>query len=300
LVESNYSTEIFWFPFNGYTNGYFNGEWFKNTYDPYKNSEIWVKTVNLTDIKSLSKLEEWIQDEWNDKTGYLRISAAEVIRNITNADIGITPILLSPAMLAIPHGKCKQLFGRAIHYQKYIDLILVRDSEAVFKVSDDYSNVKLAFEQAIDLIMKYHKDSKYPCRVSVEFRIINGSDSVLLAQCLEKNLDPKSRYAYIEILDYEHGKDNTLWEQFMCELSGKWRKIKGYVFQHWAKEFPKYDVDEEKAIKYSDKKLLDWANITKDVFGDRLDLFQKHVKVFDPKGIFTNKWLREILLQNNN
>ncbi len=83
--------------------------------------------------------------------------------------------------------------------------------------------------------MEYHKKKIYPCRVAgkfyfiilVEIRFINGSDSVLMAQCFEENLSKDTRYAYIEVLDYEHGQDNELWLKFMCEISGKWRKLDG-------------------------------------------------------------------------
>jgi hypothetical protein len=68
--------------------------------------------------------------------------------------------------------------------------------------------------------------------VAVEVRFINGSDSVLLAQCYEENLSKDSRYAYIEVLDFECGK-SEIWEIFISELIGIWRKIDGYVYQHW-------------------------------------------------------------------
>jgi len=241
LVEDNYSTEIFWFPYNGFP-------LLSNKYNSY-DSQLWVKNVNITDKESLSVLEEILQDGWDYAMDRFRISTIEILRRISNSALWLTPHILSPSMVAIPNGKHFTKFPKAIHYQKFIDDILVRDFEAVFKVDDDYSNIKKAYEEAIDLIQSKLEKGIYPARIALEVRFINGSNSTLLAQCYEgKDLDPKSRYAYIEVLDFEQGKDNIPWNEYINELCGKWMKIKGFIFPHWAKEFPK-DVDWKKGCK---------------------------------------------------
>jgi hypothetical protein len=229
VVEGNEAVEIFWFPFNGYT----------KEYNPYKHSQIWVKRFNKTD-KKVTKEEKIKNDAKKLFWGNFRIFGANAIRFTTNhltKDTVLTPMLLRHAFSILPKGESIQEYPEAIHYQQKIDDILVRDFEAVFKVDKDYKNIKEAFDIAIDFINKLGMENgKYICRVAVEVRFINGSDSVLLAQCYEDKLDKESRYAYLEVLDYVMGDDEE-WNLFISQMLHKWMKVEGFIFPHWYFEF---------------------------------------------------------------
>jgi len=142
----------------------------------------------------------------------------------------------------------------------------------------------------------------YPCRVALEIRFINGSNSVLLAQSYKEDLNEKDLYAYIEVLDFadydllskEKKRNNDEnWKDFMYRMFYEWKKIDGFIFPHWAKEFP----DKIYNPKTEKNEIFNWKDESKRVFGKRLDQFKEAAKYFDPNSIFSNGWLRNIILQ---
>jgi hypothetical protein len=104
--------------------------------------------------------------------------------------------------------------------------------------------------KGIEVIREYEKKYIYPCRlkiiftcrVALEIRFINGSNSVLLAQSYKEDLNEKDLYAYIEVLDFadydllskEKKRNNDEnWKDFMYRMFYEWKKIDGFIFPHW-------------------------------------------------------------------
>jgi len=305
------AVEIFWFPYNGWPSAL---EIWKK-YDYFKDSKLYVKVFNKLPKEeafniSDKEIKEYSSPNYNKPlSGDFRILGAFFGRFGTNILKFTTlndtiPYLISQNVRFMDStiGTRKDVFPNAIHYQQNIDDTLETDFEVIFKVSDDFENVKEAMRKGIEVIREYEKKYIYPCRVALEIRFINGSNSVLLAQSYKEDLNEKDLYAYIEVLDFadydllskEKKRNNDEnWKDFMYRMFYEWKKIDGFIFPHWAKEFP----DKIYNPKTEKNEIFNWKDESKRVFGKRLDQFKEAAKYFDPNSIFSNGWLRNIILQ---
>jgi hypothetical protein len=237
LVEENWSTELFWFPYNSLT----------LNLDP-KNSPS-EQQLNVLPIRQ--KLFEWdpLRDKcWlrlvNFKQGgepegklfYLKERVTQFFQAI--AMKSITKFFAdhptyNPVLCWIGHKvleffeeeRIVQELPHAIHYRKHIDLAPVYDMEFSFVVDDDYANISQASMVVVEKIKELARDSKFPMNVCFEMRFMGQSNSLLCPAIVGQHSPNESfKTAYLEVLTLV---DTPGWKEFCTDIATEWCKIGG-------------------------------------------------------------------------
>lgn len=161
--------------------------------------------------------------------------------------------LLSRAvMFALPETPVKTYLPDALHFQRGIQNVRVRDMEVEMPLvakkdspsTPDFALVQRAWWDAI--LKAYAHAEKAPMRFPLEMRIMGGSEVVMAPQ-----RGNKLGTCAIEILTLrEGGVDQAAWEGFAQEVLNLWMSYtdpttgkKLNTRQHWAKEWVAYKVD---------------------------------------------------------
>ena len=161
------------------------------------------------------------------------------------------------AMFALPDKPVKTYVTDALHFQRAIQNVRVRDVEIemplVPRKDDakkvDYTLVQKAWWDAILVVYKYRETC--PMRMPLEMRIMGSSDIVLAAQ-RGNDLGTCS----IEVLTLHSARD--IWHGFAQEVVDTWMSLRQHeslldeksgqkrelnIRPHWAKEWKEFSVD---------------------------------------------------------
>jgi hypothetical protein len=295
LVENVFGVEIFWFPFNGFIKKDFNTaddslsylEKLKTEYNPFEDDKLWIKTFHHTDEEphAINDALQPILQPIKSASDYLRCKLGDIFCGNVGSNVPrITPLMNWAAFKTVPKGVAVEKMPNAIHYQLFIDVIRVRNTEYAFKVDKDFSNVKRAFAIAMDMVKRYHLHDKYPMNICLEGRFVRASKT-MLAPCYSSN--PNDIFCYIEVLT---SIENADWDEFSRSLIKEWMKIPGFVAPHWAKEWPRaflYMDGNNDLIKKENWK-LQRDLVHKAYFSEgRLNAFKKYRSEKDPGNRFT-------------
>ena len=64
---------------------------------------------------------------------------------------------------------------KALHFQKFIDLVHINDTEYCIRVDENYQNVVDAWQVILNKINEYAKKGLYPINMTIEMRYVNST-----------------------------------------------------------------------------------------------------------------------------
>ncbi|SPJ78890.1 uncharacterized protein FTOL_07281 [Fusarium torulosum] len=249
---NDYYAEWFWFPYSDYS---------------------WVNTWNNTnDAKGVQSLP----DKTKIFISFLQTVTINILQNanvinklieVTDLSEAAVTLISGAAMKALPEKHVKTFLPDALHFQRAIQNVRVRDIEVempfVAKKGNpagtiDFAPVQQAWWDAI--FLTYKNSDKCPIRMPLEMRIMGGSD-VIMAPQRGNALGTCS----IEVLTL-HSASN-IWKPFTQSVLDKWMELKDpstgqrlKTRPHWAKGWDDYTVDGKpwiqrlKAVYYKDER----------------------------------------------
>ncbi|XP_065842913.1 L-gulono-1,4-lactone dehydrogenase-like [Oscarella lobularis] len=272
MVENNFSTEIFWFPFNS---GLFDLSDVKKaktlevvkeesvkkalgSWDPL-NDECWVRLINeKPGGRPAHEIYYFVQYFFD----WLSHKFMRAITDVLAAHPHCNPAFtwMSHQALKIKRSTIVQELPHAIHYRKFINLAPVYDIEFAFPVDDDYENVVNACMAVVRLVQARAANGSFPLNICLEMRFMGPSESLLCPATVGQGM-PNVGFetAYIEVLSLVNTPE---WEDFCEQVTTAWRQIGGKENKkplvHWAKEtnpvtnFPQYlwDNNRENMAKF--------------------------------------------------
>jgi hypothetical protein len=229
------------------TNNYYS-EWFWFPYSDYSWVNCWDDTTDASDVKSFP-------DNTHIFLSFIQTFAMNVMQNATLLEKLIEKVHMSEAavtllsraaMFALPEGPRKTYVTDALHFQRAIQNIRVRDVEVEMplvakkgsssaKPEIDYAPVQRAWWDAI--LLTYANSTTCPMRMPLEMRIMGGSN-VIMAPQRGNDLGTCA----IEILTLYGVAD--VWIPFAQAVLDKWMALKNPATgerlrtrPHWAKEW---------------------------------------------------------------
>lgn len=232
-ARDDYYSEWFWFPFSDFA---------------------WVNCWN--DITDPSNVVDF-PDKTHIFLSFVETVTMNVLQNTPLLDKLISAVHLNEAavtlisraaLFALPDKPVKTYLTDALHFQRAIQNVRVRDVEVEMPLlpkpgqpnEPDFHLVQRAWWDAI-LRVYAHTDT-CPQRMPLEMRIMGGSDVVLAPQRYN-NLGTCS----IEVLTLHSASD--IWQPFAQEVLDKWTSYtdasgkKLNTRPHWAKEWKTFKVD---------------------------------------------------------
>ncbi|KAH7157260.1 hypothetical protein B0J13DRAFT_435346, partial [Dactylonectria estremocensis] len=250
------------------TNDYYS-EWFWFPYSDYS----WVNTWNnVADPKGAVAFP----DDTHIFLSFIQTVTMNILQNanILNDLITVTglseasvTLISRAAMAALPDNPVKTYLPDALHFQRAIQNVRVRDVEVEMPLvakaggpagAIDFAPVQQAWWDAI--LLTYANSKKCPMRMPLEMRIMGGSDVVMAPQ-RGNALGTCS----IEVLTLHSAAE--LWPPFAQSVLDKWMALKDpntgkrlKTRPHWAKEWYDYKVDGKpwverlKAVDYKDER----------------------------------------------
>ncbi|KAK2609247.1 hypothetical protein QQS21_002181 [Conoideocrella luteorostrata] len=232
------------------TNDYYS-EWF---WFPYSDNA-WVNTWNNTEDPKGST-------PFPDKTGiflsFVQSFTLNILQNtpllselitVTGMAEAAVTLISRAAMYALPEKRVKTQLPDALHFQRAIQNVRVRDIEVEIPLvakagapanTIDFTSVQQAWWDAI--LLTYENNKTCPMRMPLEMRIMGGSEVVMAPQ-RGNALGTCS----IEVLTLK--SQAKLWTPFAQSVLDKWmaledpsgKKLK--IRPHWAKEWYDFQVD---------------------------------------------------------
>ncbi|RGP81448.1 xylitol oxidase [Fusarium longipes] len=250
------------------TNDYY-AEWFWFPYSDYS----WVNTWNATnDPQGVVPFPDdaHIVLSFIQTVGMNILQNAKIINDLVElADLSETAVTLISiaAMKALPDKRVKTSLPDALHFQRAIQNVRVRNVEVeiplVAKKDDpkntiNYAPVQRAWWDAI--LLTYKNSHDCPMRMPLEMRIMGGSDMIMAPQ-RGNSLGTCS----IEVLTLYSA--SSIWQPFAQSVLDKWMALRDpatgqplKIRPHWAKEWYDYNVDGKpwiqrlKSVDYRDER----------------------------------------------
>jgi FAD/FMN-containing dehydrogenase len=183
------------------------------------------------------------------------------------------PWLLRAYSLAMPYGERVARRSEAIHYRQWLEVIRCTCVEVGFKVGDDFSRVRAAFDVARAIIDEFAARGEYPIDININIRF-TGPSKALLSAAWGPGLT-----CYIEALAMGRPKG---WEACSAALLRAWLQLPG-ALPHWAKEF---------------EHVPGVIPALRERLGERLTRFQNALRdsEIDPHGVFRNDLVQRLCL----
>ncbi|KAL6411673.1 oxidoreductase [Ilyonectria robusta] len=234
-ATNDYYAEWFWFPYSDFS--------WVNTWD------------NTTDSKGVQAFP----DNTHIFLSFIQTVTMNVLQNakilndliqVTQMSEAAVTLISRAAMAALPEKSVKTWLPDALHFQRAIQNVRVRDVEVEMPLvakkggpagTIDFAPVQQAWWDAI--LLCYENRKKCPMRMPLEMRIMGGSDVVMAPQ-RGNALGTCS----IEVLTLHNAAN--LWPTFAQSVLDKWMALKdpntGKLLKtrpHWAKEWVGYTVN---------------------------------------------------------
>ncbi|KXS94449.1 hypothetical protein AC578_5189 [Pseudocercospora eumusae] len=249
-ANENYYSEWFWFP---YADECWINCWNNTTDD--SDVEVWpgpfaiflsfLQSFTLNVLQYNKVLTEVVNQTKIAEAAVTLLSRFAML-NLPSVDDGAKPI---KTHLMSMQRKLTQLSSNALHFQRAIQNIRVRDLEVEMPLiaqrtnptKVDYTLVQQAWWDAI--LKCYEHSDKCPQRFPLEMRIMGGSNVILAPQ-----LGNELGTCAIEILSLQNAVD--IWQPYAQEVVDVWMSYKDpntgerlKTRPHWAKEWLEYTVD---------------------------------------------------------
>jgi len=203
IVTSHDYVDLFWWPFN---------------------DRIWVKIYDRTsDPVTLlpdQQAQKSIADFFNVLFG---VGLYEWLVQNTAATPAISQLLFS----FLANRDVVEPISNAIHYQDFIELLKVANTEFAIPVAPDFGNVQQAWQTVVDLTYALAAKGQYPFNLTLNARFVRNSQALLSPALGNEHT------CFIEVLSYNKTPG---WEQFSAAVAQEWMKLPG-ARPHWPKEF---------------------------------------------------------------
>jgi FAD/FMN-containing dehydrogenase len=203
IVTGHDYADLFWWPFN---------------------DRIWLKTYDRTTEPVTLTPRQEAQEALVDFLG-VAVGAGlyEWLVTHPEATPGISRFLfrlLTPRDVVEP-------VSNAIHYQDFIELIKVANTEFAIPVTSNFENVKQAWQAVVDVADAEAARGRYPFNLTLNARFTRNSEALLSPALGNEHT------CFIEILSYARTPG---WEGFSAAVAREWMKLPG-ARPHWPKEF---------------------------------------------------------------
>jgi len=301
LCTQHYYTEFFWFPNRGEEEGYWENCW---NNDGVKedaidinlavDDEYQVATTYMFELimKVLQPLTLITREEHYDEDTSLQ----EVLRYLFTKVVSLAGVSALPA----PPGPLTTTTAEALHFRRGFHYIAVREMEMEIPVPSlpggtepDWSIVSRAWWDAVDLIQKSEERGVFAVDMTLELRIMGGSEVVMAPQHGNKHgtlaIEPVSTRIV----------HRGVWEDFKQELAKTWMNYKDWDGTplksrvHWAKESPRsvhIDGEEIETLEY-------WQRLYQPNMAElfrQLAGLREGVSVADLQAVFSNHYLDQL------
>ncbi|KAL9608906.1 MAG: hypothetical protein Q9167_006287 [Letrouitia subvulpina] len=230
----------------------FYSEWFWFPYSDYSWVNCWSDTTDAKDVKAFpDDLHIFLSFVQTFTMNVLQMTPLlDKLINAVHLNEAAVTLISRAAMFALPEKPVKTYLTDALHFQRAIQNVRVRDIEVemplLSKKEDpkkvDYTLVQKAWWDAILTVYKYRETC--PMRMPLEMRIMGGSD-IIMAPQRGNALGTCS----IEVLTLYAARE--VWHGFAQEVLDTWMKLRDAdpqgrkldIRPHWAKEWKEFRVD---------------------------------------------------------
>ncbi|KAF5010614.1 hypothetical protein FDECE_3245 [Fusarium decemcellulare] len=243
-ATNDYYSEWFWFPYadNAWVNTWNNTKDANGVEDFPTDKQIFLSFIQtfLMNVLQNAPLLRWLIDE-------LDLSEAAVT------------LISAAAMKALPESPVKTYLPDALHFQRAIQNVRVRDLEVEMPLvakagappgTIDYAPVQQAWWDAI--LLTYANTEDCPMRMPLEMRIMGGSE-VIMAPQRGNSLGTCA----IEVLTLKSAAVAGTWQPFAQSVLDKWMAVKDpstgkrlRTRPHWAKEWYNFNVEGKKWVEH--------------------------------------------------
>jgi len=294
LCENSYYTEFFWFPNRGSEEGFYENCW-----------------NNDGDKKDTKLLNSQLDNVFQEARSFLFELVMKILKPLTllpsldeGRKAGWLRYLVAKAMsvaslnaLPAPEKPFTTPVSEAIHFQRGLHYLIVQDMEMEIPVpslpdgkTPDWSILSRAWWDAVDLIEESAEEGLYACDLTLEGRVMAGSDVLMAPQ-----FGNKHGTVSIEVLSTRIVPKKT-WEDFKVKLAKVWMSytdhdgtpLHGRV--HWAKEMPSEVTFQGESLPIVEYDHKVYAQNMENFFKTLSNLTES-VSIGDISRLFSNHWL---------
>ena len=300
LCANHYYAEFFWFPNHGEEEGYWENCWNNDGVkeeavdinlavdDEYQVATTYMFELIMKLLQPLTLITK--EQHYDDHT-----TIQEVLRYLFTKVVSLAGVAALPA----PGTPLTTSLAEALHFRRGFHYIAVREMEMEIPVPSlpsgeaDWSIVSRAWWDAVDLIERSEERGVFAVDMTLELRIMGGSDILMAPQFGNKHgtlaIEPVStRIVHREV-----------WEDFKEELARVWMNYKDHDGTplksrvHWAKESPRsVNIDGDK---------LDTVEYWHQLYGPNMEEFftilstlTEGVSIEDLQTLFSNHYLDQL------
>jgi hypothetical protein len=203
IVTSHDYVDLFWWPFN---------------------DRIWLKTYDRTSAPVTLLPGQQVRESAAD---YFSVVFGVAFYEWLVRNPQATPAISRLLFTFVPNRDEVEPISNAIHYQDFIELLKVANTEFAIPVASDFSNVKQAWYAVVAMTNALAARGQYPFNLTLNARFIRNS-TALLSPALGNE-----HTCFIEVLSYSKTPG---WELFSAAVAREWMKLPG-ARPHWPKEF---------------------------------------------------------------
>ncbi|XP_062601808.1 L-gulonolactone oxidase-like [Saccostrea cucullata] len=271
LAEENWSTQIFWFPYNSVS---------LLDYEP-KNDDLWIRLINKA--PSNVDCKDFGFYLWQSSKDKISQKSLAAVSPLLAENTELTPYLSWAAFKSLkyvlyPSGQVYQELPHAIHYRTHIADAPVHDMEFIFDHKGDYNKVLEIIQVVVEKTDHYEEKEEYPLNLCLEMRFMAYSDMYLGCGNVGNPANGGSGHVFcIEIISVTGTKG---WEKFSIDVGREWMALGGVP--HLAKQWD-YLPGIHRHIQ--EKMCLELKT-----FKEQLETSKA-----DPRGMFLNKGLKQLL-----
>ena len=203
IVTSHDYVDLFWWPFN---------------------DRIWLKTYDRTTEPVTLLPGQQARESVADFFGVLLgVAFYEWLVRNPEATPAISRLLFS----FLANRDVVEPISNAIHYQDFIELLKVANTEFAIPVASDFKNVKQAWQAVVEMTDALAARGQYPFNLTLNARFIRNSKALLSPAFGNEHT------CFIEVLSYYKTPG---WARFSAAVAREWMKLPG-ARPHWPKEF---------------------------------------------------------------
>ena len=227
-------------------------EWFWFPYSDYSWVNCWSDTTDANDVKAFpDDLHIFLAFVQTFTMNVLQMTPllAKLINAVHLNEAAVT-LISRAAMFALPDKPVKTYLTDALHFQRAIQNVRVRDIEIEMPLlaqkenpkKVDYTLVQKGWWDAILKVYQYTETC--PMRMPLEMRIMGGSDIIMAPQ-----RDNALGTCAIEVLTLYSARG--IWQPFAQDVLDTWMQLRTAdpggqkldIRPHWAKEWKEFSVD---------------------------------------------------------
>ena len=203
IVTGHEYVDLFWWPFN---------------------DRIWLKTYDRTTEPVTVPPRPPTQKSLRDFFGVLiGVRLYEWLRSHPQATPEVSRLLFG----LIANRDVVEPISDAIHYQDFIELLKVANTEFAIPVTSDFENVKQAWQAVVEMTDALAARGRFPFNLTLNARFIRNSETLLSPAFGNEHT------CFIEILSTA---GTPGWERFSAAVAREWMKLPE-ARPHWPKEF---------------------------------------------------------------